>query len=160
MALPDPAGHDRSQGKLTTACLKPLLDGKAVHLRRLYLTDQSIGFEQVLKLIKKRGKVLEVRCPPACAQPSPAHSDSLHPVNELSNLFLTVSPYGRLRLASQTVALAAACMATWADLELKWSSTTNGIRVAHSEGSNNWPVQKHAEDNTSPAHSQIEVMHA
>ena len=53
---------DRSQGKLTTACLKPLLDGKAVHLRRLYLTDQSIGYEQVLKLIKERGKVLEVSC--------------------------------------------------------------------------------------------------
>ena len=80
-----PAGHDRSQGKLTTACLKPLLDGKAVHLRKLYLTDQSIGFEQVLKLIKKRGKVLEVSCPaitsplclcPPCDGTQPLDADS------------------------------------------------------------------------------------
>ena len=79
MPLPDSAGHDRRPGKLTTACLKPLLDGKAVHLRRLYLTDQSIGFEQVLKLIKKRGKVLEVNCPPPPSHHQPSVTVCLHP---------------------------------------------------------------------------------
>ena len=120
MPLPDPAGHDRSQGKLTTACLKPLLDGKAIHLRKLYLTDQFIEFEQVLKLIKKRGKVLEVSCPLACAQPPPARSVCLDSVTEFTQLFLTAPPCGRLRLARRTsIALVAACMGTWALLEAK-----------------------------------------
>ena len=103
---------------------------------RLYLTDQSIGFEQVLKLIKKRGKVLEVRVAlwqlPSHHHPAPG--GCLHPVKELSHLFPTVPPCGRLRLARQTsISLAAACTATWAVLETTLILTASGTTVAHSK---------------------------
>ncbi|KAG2446733.1 hypothetical protein HYH02_008294 [Chlamydomonas schloesseri] len=54
-------GHDRSTGALKGKALQPLMEGALPALRRLYITDQGVGYDAVQKLIKKRGKTLQVQ---------------------------------------------------------------------------------------------------
>ncbi|KAG2446734.1 hypothetical protein HYH02_008295 [Chlamydomonas schloesseri] len=53
-------GHDKCRGALERKALQPLMEGALPALRRLYITDQGVGYDAVQKLIKKRGKTLQV----------------------------------------------------------------------------------------------------
>lgn len=48
-------------GALKGKALDPLIQGALPNLRRLYITDQGVGYDAVQRLIKKRGKTLQVR---------------------------------------------------------------------------------------------------
>ncbi|KAG2435265.1 hypothetical protein HXX76_007343 [Chlamydomonas incerta] len=54
-------GHDRRTGELKGKALDPLVQGALPALRRLFITDQRVGFDAVQRLIKKRGKTLQVQ---------------------------------------------------------------------------------------------------
>ncbi|PNW86382.1 hypothetical protein CHLRE_02g084200v5 [Chlamydomonas reinhardtii] len=54
-------GHDKSTGALKGKALDPLIQGALPNLRRLYITDQGVGYDAVQRLIKKRGKTLQVQ---------------------------------------------------------------------------------------------------